>query len=201
MKGLPEILTAFEQTLELERELGTRTVECDRALLMPLPAPSPLGEAAASAPLVNAPIPPAGRIAPDAQPREVDFLFLCEAPASTAADEMLTNMIAAMGYARQQVCVADVMAEAPSAVLSRVRAKCVVLMGSAAPKKAFPGEVVRRGAWRVWNGVPAIATLHPNDILRCGAQGVRSAKLEVWNTLKLALARLGKTPPAINKKG
>jgi len=33
--GLPEILNAFEQALELERELGTRTVECDRALLAP----------------------------------------------------------------------------------------------------------------------------------------------------------------------
>ena len=133
--------------------------------------------------------------------REVDFLFMVERPASAAADELLTNMIAAMGYARSQVCVADVTAEAPSAVLSRVRPKCVVLMGSAALKKVFPGEAVRRGTWRVLNGVPAIATHHPNEVLRLSAQGARVAKLEVWNVLKLALARLGKTPPAINKKG
>ena len=97
--------------------------------------------------------------------------------------------------------VADVTAEAPSAVLSRVRPKCAVVMGSAALKKVFPGEAVRRGTWRVLNGVPAIATHHPNEVLRLSAQGARSAKLEVWNVLKLALARLGKTPPAINKKG
>ena len=36
MERLPEILNAFEQALELERELGTRTVECDRALLAPV---------------------------------------------------------------------------------------------------------------------------------------------------------------------
>ena len=33
---LPEILNAFEQALELERELGTRAVDCDRALLLPV---------------------------------------------------------------------------------------------------------------------------------------------------------------------
>ena len=31
MERLPEILNAFEQALELERELGTRTVAIDRA--------------------------------------------------------------------------------------------------------------------------------------------------------------------------
>ena len=35
---LPEILNAFEQALELERELGTRAVDCDRALLLPISA-------------------------------------------------------------------------------------------------------------------------------------------------------------------
>ena len=65
----------------------------------------------------------------------------------------------------------------------------------------FPTQNFRRGTWRVLNGVPAIATHHPNEVLRLSAQGARSAKLEVWNVLKLALARLGKTPPAINKKG
>ena len=126
---------------------------------------------------------------------------MVEPPASAAADGLLSNMIAAMGYARSQVCVADVTAETPSAVLSRVRPKCAVLMGSAASRRAFPGEAARRGTWRVLNGVPVIATHHPNEILRLSAQGARTAKLEAWNVLKLALARLGKTPPGVNKKG
>ena len=43
MESLPEILNAFEQALELERELGTRTVECDRALLsLPMAAREPM---------------------------------------------------------------------------------------------------------------------------------------------------------------
>ena len=204
MENLPEILKAFEQTLELERELGTRTVECDRALLAPAPVKAPVVPAASPstakpnvAPVVQC---PAASVA-QPQVREVDFLFMVERPASAAADELLTKMIAAMGYARSQVCVADVTAEAPSAVLSRAYPKCAVVMGSAALKKVFPGEAVRRGTWRALNGVPAIATHHPNEVLRLSAQGARSAKLEVWNVLKLALARLGKTPPAINKKG
>ena len=42
MTDFDEILGAFEEALELERELGTRTVECDRALLVPMrPAPPP----------------------------------------------------------------------------------------------------------------------------------------------------------------
>ena len=48
MTGLPEILTAFEQALELERELGTRTVDCDRALLAPRSGGTPLPPAGAS---------------------------------------------------------------------------------------------------------------------------------------------------------
>ena len=39
MSSVNEILTAFEEALELERELGTRTVEIDRALLRCSPAP------------------------------------------------------------------------------------------------------------------------------------------------------------------
>ena len=35
---LEEILSAFEDALELERELGTRMVELDRALLRPVEA-------------------------------------------------------------------------------------------------------------------------------------------------------------------
>ncbi len=48
MTDLSEILTAFEQALILESELGTRTVDIDRTLLVPIVAKKPEREAAAA---------------------------------------------------------------------------------------------------------------------------------------------------------
>ena len=215
MENLREILTAFEQTLELERELGTRTVECDRALLMSAGVcASPRAAAAEDGRPSVSPQRVERLPREDAQPRQaaredtrpaakrdVDFLFIGETFSPGEAKEMFANMVAGMGYAMADVCVSDVRAAPPASALSRVRPKCVVLLGKAAIQGAFPGKVVRRNTWYEWQGVPAIAVLHPNEILRCGADGVRLAKMEVWKTLKLALARLGKTPPPVKQKG
>ena len=60
----------------------------------------------------------------------------------------------------------------------------------------FPGQRIRRGTWYEYDGIPVIATFHPSYIIRfdpvTDPVGLRAAKTEVWNTLKLALARLGK---------
>ena len=274
--GLPDILNAFEQALELERELGTRTVECDRALLMPVSAP--LGEAASrrfepprsgETPLPPAgtpgsgetPLPPGeGRACRDlptaaelaactrcdlhglgrthvvpgqGNANEPDFMFVGEAPGADedrqglafvgAAGQFLTKMIAAMGYTRDQVFIANICKCRPpnnrtpsppemaacvpylKRQIALVKPKCLILLGNTAMRGLFPDMFVRRGQWHVYEGIPAIGTFHPAYILRFDSAhdpaGLRKAKLEVWNTLQLALARLGKTPPAIQKKG
>ena len=291
MERLPEILNAFEQALELERELGTRTVDCDRALLAPVPAATSAAAPAlgqqASRPLTAATsvdgalgerpllgggrgataLPEVGRA--NHEPRTTnhalptaeelaactrcdlhglgrthvvpgqgnadspDFMFVGEAPGADedrqglafvgAAGQFLTKMIAAMGYTREQVFIANICKCRPpnnrtpsppemaacvpylKRQIKLIRPKCLVLLGNTAMRGLFPDTLMRRGQWQMYEGIPAIGTFHPAYILRFDSvrdsAGLRKATTEVWNTLKLALARLGKTPPAIQKKG
>ena len=276
--GFPDILNAFEQALELERELGTRTVECDRALLAPVsaatsaaaPAMAATSAAApamaatsAAAPVVaatsvaapamaatSAALPTAAELTActrcdlhglgrthvvpgQGNANGPDFMFVGEAPGADedrqglafvgAAGQFLTKMIAAMGYTRDQVFIANICKCRPpnnrtpsppemaacvpylKRQIALVRPKCLILLGNTAMRGLFPDMLVRRGQWHVYEGIPAIGTFHPAYILRFDSArdpaGLRKAKLEVWDTLKLALARLGKTPPAIQKKG
>ena len=301
MVSFPEILNAFEQALELERELGTRTVECDRALLAPggargaraLPSAAPVlgqrasrplsvgrsGESAASpigttgvspventgttgvSPVENTGTTGVSPVAPPTFPTAAeltactqcdlhglgrthvvpgqgnangpDFMFVGEAPGADedrqglafvgAAGQFLTKMIAAMGYTREQVFIANICKCRPpnnrtpsppemaacvpylKRQIKLIQPKCLILLGNTAMRGLFPDMLVRRGQWHMYEGIPAIGTFHPAYILRFDSArdpaGLRKAKLEVWNTLKLALARLGKTPPAIQKKG
>ena len=262
--GFPDILNAFEQALELEHELGTRTVECDRALLLP---PSPGGTcscASATATPTNSDprttnleprttnhaLPTAAELATctrcdlhglgrthvvpgQGNADGPDFMFVGEAPGADedrqglafvgAAGQFLTKMIAAMGYTRDQVFIANICKCRPpnnrtpsppemaacvpylKRQIKLVKPKCLILLGNTAMRGLFPDTFVRRGQWHTYEGIPAIGTFHPAYILRFDsardAAGLRKAKTEVWNTLKLALARLGKTPPAIQKKG
>ena len=282
MADFPKILTAFEQALELERELGTRTVECDRALLAPggargaraLPsaatsAAAParttdeqregracrdqsgaLGERALPSAATSAALPTAAELTActrcdlhglgrthvvpgQGNANGPDFMFVGEAPGADedrqglafvgAAGQFLTKMIAAMGYTREQVFIANICKCRPpnnrtpsppemaacvpylKRQIKLVKPKCLILLGNTAMRGLFPDAPMRRGQWQMYEGIPAIGTFHPAYILRFDSArdpaGLRKAKLEVWNTLKLALARLGKTPPAIQKKG
>ena len=281
MTSFPEILNAFEQALELERELGTRTVECDRALLAPVSAATSaaapvMAATSAAAPAMaatSAAAPALGQRAsrpltlPTAaeltactrcdlhglgrthvvpgqggrthvvpgqgNANSPDFMFVGEAPGADedrqglafvgAAGQFLTKMIAAMGYTREQVFIANICKCRPpnnrtpsppemaacvpylKRQIARIRPKCLILLGNTAMRGLFPDTFMRRGQWQMYEGIPAIGTFHPAYILRFDSvrdsAGLRKAKTEVWNTLKLALARLGKTPPAIQRKG
>ncbi len=265
MENLPEILTAFEQALELERELGTRTVDCDRALLAPVSRAdrerqevqerqegrdhqdhqdlresqgikAPKGEnlalptAEELAACTKCPLATLGRqhvVPGQGNAASPDFMFIGEAPGADedrqglafvgAAGQFLTKMIAAMGYTREQIFIANICKcrppnnrtpspqemEACLPYLRRqiavIRPKCIVLLGRTAMSGLFPGQRIRRGMWYEYEGIPTIATFHPSYIIRFNpltdAVSLRTAKLEVWNTLKLALAKLGKQPP------
>lgn len=274
MTDLPEILEAFEKALELEHELGTRAVECDRALLLPSSqtggrsavgtiAPPPAAPRAAppsvpppsASPARDAIVPaaPSPSAVPEvtvaalsvcrrcglhAQGRQhvvpgqgnadgPDFMFVGEAPGADedrqglafvgAAGQFLTKMIQAMGYTRDQVFIANICKCRPpnnrtptpqemaacvpylKKQIADVKPKCLVLLGRTAMQGLFPQTVMRRGVWYAYEGIPTIATFHPAYILRFDsagdAAGLRQAKVQVWNTLKLALAKLGKEPP------
>jgi DNA polymerase len=134
-----------------------------------------------------------------------------------AAGQFLTKMIQAMGYSRDQVFIANVCKCRPpnnrtpspqemeaclpylKRQIAAIRPKCIVLLGRTAMSGLFPTQRIRRGTWYEYAGIPVIATFHPSYIIRfdptTDPMGLRAAKTEVWNTLKLALARLGKQPP------
>lgn len=299
MTDFGEILDAFEDALLLEAELGTRTVECDRALLTPLKAEAPKQDAPGTdaqervppvaatlsremrvAPATPPPksaaqgrVPPPAAVAPPPQERarpaaassavsalgedfrkeleacakcplasqgrihvvpeqgnanSPDYMFIGEAPGEAedrqgeafvgAAGQFLTKMINAMGYAREDVFIANVCKCRPPSnrtptpqemeaclpylhrQIEAVRPKCIVLLGRTAMNGLFPHRRIRRGVWEECRGIPTIATFHPAYVLRFDSAndpgGLRNAKVEVWNTLKMALAKLGRTPPS-----
>lgn len=157
-----------------------------------------------------------------------DYMFIGEAPGEAedrmgeafvgAAGQFLTKMVNAMGYARDDVFIANVCKCRPPAnrtptpqemeaclpylhrQIEAVRPKCIILLGRTAMNGLFPHRRIRRAVWEEYRGIPTIATFHPAYVLRFDSAsdpgGLRNAKVEVWNTLKMALARFGRTPPS-----
>lgn len=167
-------------------------------------------------------------------PNAPDVMFIGEAPGADedqqglafvgAAGQLLTRMIQAMGYSREEVFIANICKcrppnnRTPQAEemqkclpflreqISIVRPKTIVLLGGTAIKGLLDTQVgVTRlqGQWTQYEGIPVMPTYHPAYILRfesCGdASGLKTAKLQVWSALKLVLAYLGKPVPAPQK--
>lgn len=270
MPGLDDILDGLEKELVLERELGVRSLECDRALLStqpaaavpkgPGPAPRPYERDVRPAvqPAQPAPPAPSAPIAGDlaaiatqistcrkcglygqrtktvpgqGNACQPDFMFIGEAPGQEedsqglafvgAAGKLLTKMIAAMGYTRDQIFIANVCKCRPphnrtptpeemavcmpylQRQIELVKPHVIVLLGRTAMNGLFPETRIRRGVWCDYHGIPVIATFHPAYLLRFDSfndqTGLRAAKLEVWGVLKSALAKIGKKPPERKK--
>ena len=215
METFDEILGAFEQALELERELGTRTVECDRALLTPLrpaapAAPKPAPKVETPAPASQTPVPPRSASPSSLPPRTpqsshpthpsqpsplVDFAFIAAQIPQGAAAELLAKMVAAMGYTMNQVTVVA----AATAVEAKPSAKVYVVLGGSDAFRVFaPGQRAALGLWTEVGGVPTIVTYSPAKILSYfgnDVAGLTKAKRQIWSDLKSALARIGKKPP------
>ena len=203
--ALEEILTAFEEALELERELGTRTVEIDRALLRCSPAPmaapvrgvSDSGEASRSSISNGSGSPSVSSDASEASSpgtasdsgaagAQADFAFLLEGEPEGPVAELLPKMSEAIGYGPDGVKIND-----PSA-------RVLIVLGSEALAKWLPGVKARPGQWVQREGVPALVTASPTKTYRFFGHDpakIRALKLRLWADLKAALARLGKTPP------
>ena len=214
MSSVNEILTAFEEALELERELGTRTVEIDRALLRSSPAPmvapahgaSDSREASSSSGSSDSSATSGSRVSSDSrassgssEPRlpEIvndssatgaltDFAFLLEGEPQGPVAELLPKMSEAIGYGPDGVKVNN-----PSA-------RVLIVLGSDAMAKWLPGVKARPGQWVQRGETPALITASPTKTYRFFGHDpakIRALKLRLWADLKAALARLGKTPP------
>lgn len=163
-------------------------------------------------------------------PLSPDVMFIGEAPGADedrtgeafvgAAGLLLTKMIAAMGYTRDDVFIANICKCRPTSnrtpapeemqaclpllreQIRIVQPKVIVLLGGTAIRGLLDTQVgVTRmqGQWTRYDGIPVMPTYHPAYILRFeslgDAAGLKRAKTEVWHALKLVLAQLGRSVP------
>ena len=187
------ILDGLEKALELERELGVRTVECDRGLLGTVAGGSACPQAEQRtrsgtdrAPLEARVIPP-----PPSAPSPIarclspilDLLFLHDRPLSEKGVEMMAKILTALGKSDAPIVV---MPPAP-------QAKVTVVLGGRALKKYFPGMRGEPGQWqKTADGRDVLITYSPEYILRFGTvtPAVQKIKEDMWRRLKAVKQRL-----------
>ncbi len=168
-------------------------------------------------------------------PFSPDVMFIGEAPGADedrvgqafigAAGQFLTKMIAAMGYGRDDVFIANICKcrppgnRTPEADEMRaclpflrdqiriVQPKTIVLLGGTAIRgllETQAGVTRQQGHWTRYEGIPVMPTYHPAYILRFESLGdtaaLKRAKTEVWHALKLVLAQLGRAVPQPSAK-
>ena len=155
---------------------------------------------------------------------DADLVFVGEAPGADEdaqgepfvgkAGQLLTKMIEAMGYARGDVYICNVLKCRPPGnrnpepdevaqcepflkrQLAAIRPRMIVALGKFAVQCLLRDDspISRlRGNMRSYEGIPLMPTFHPAYLLRDP-----SKKKEVWEDLKAvnaALARVGVTPP------
>lgn len=129
------------------------------------------------------------------------------------AGQLLDKMVAAMGYERDEVYVANIVKCRPpdnrkpepdeveacapylEEQLALVRPKVMVALGATGVQGLIGttmGITRMRGQWKLYKGrTPLMPTFHPAYLLRQPAK-----KREVWSDLKQVMKRLGKEPPA-----
>lgn len=128
-----------------------------------------------------------------------------------AAGQLLTKMILAMGFRREDVFIGNILKCRPpgnrmplpdemsacmpylKAQIAALKPKVIVALGGTATKGLLDvsvGITKVRGKWMVFEGIDTMPTYHPAYLLRSP-----SAKNAVWDDLKEVLKRIGRTPP------
>lgn len=128
------------------------------------------------------------------------------------AGQLLDKMIGAMGYARDDVYICNIVKCRPpdnrtpepnemsacipflTAQLALIQPKVIVALGATAVRGLTgisEGITRQRGRWKLYKGTtPIMPTFHPAYLLRNPA-----AKREVWNDLQEVMRLLGKSVP------
>ena len=201
MDVLDFILDGLEAALELERELGVRTVEIDRGLLeattvprLPSQVSSPSTKVGPKTEDVRRET-PAGLETRDARPavvnrtieqsnnRTIELCFLHDRPLAQAGVEMMAKILNALGKPDAPIVVAPPVPQA----------KVTVVLGGLALKKYFPGMKGEPGQWqKTPEGRDVLITYSPAYILRFGTvtPAVQKIKQDMWQSLKAVRQRL-----------
>jgi DNA polymerase len=150
-----------------------------------------------------------------------EILFVGEAPGEDEdlqglafvgrAGQLLTKMIEAMGYSRDQVFIANILKCRPpnnrppepdemaaclpylKAQIALLKPKVIVGLGATAVKGLLGttvGITKLRGKWQTYEGIDFMPTFHPSYLLRYAP-----AKKEAWDDLQEVLRHIGKEPP------
>ena len=224
MADFPEILAAFEENITLARELGARTFELDRSLLVPpsretgtpprqaetppRTEPQSVPPPVVSAEPVAAPAAPAPQKKPalETAARKPLLILFAGKKMEGEAVPLFEKMVAAMGCAEGETEFKEIppapTAESAAELVRHIEAtapKVIVLFGREAMRTlALAGGAAHKDAWGEFHGIPAIATIHPGYMLATWAnspESLKKAKIQVWNVLKAVLSRVGRTPP------
>jgi len=175
-------------------------------------APQPEVPAESVAPAESAapvnPAVPAPQEKPAAEPeaRKPLLILFAGRKMEGEAVPLFEKMVAAMGCAEGETEFKEIppvpTVESAADLVRHIEAatpKVIVLFGREAMRTlALAGGVVHKDAWGEFRGMPAIATIHPGFMLDTWAdspESLKKAKLQVWNVLKAALSRVGRTPP------
>ena len=194
MTALEYLIDGLEAELELERELGVRVVELDRALLASPPGSStpPISPSTRSTrstrlqsstpPLPHSPTDPL----PQSPAPRLSFAFLHDGPLSSDGIEMMAKIVTAMHETPDTAPIVFT-GERPSA-------KIYVVLGLKAMKKWYPGMHASPGQWlRGREGEDVLVTYSPEHILRFGTvtPALMKLKREMWTSLKGVMQRIG----------
>lgn len=127
------------------------------------------------------------------------------------AGQLLTKMIEAMGFARSEVYIANVVKCRPpgnrdpepdeieacetflKAQIAAIRPRVVVALGRFAVQTLLRDTTPigkQRGRWREYEGVKLMPTFHPAYLLRNPAE-----KKPAWEDLQAVMREFGKNPP------
>lgn len=127
------------------------------------------------------------------------------------AGELLTKIIAAMGFKREDVYIANVLKCRPPenrtpfpdevtnclpyllSQIELIKPKMIVALGATAVRALLDvqiGITKMRGHWYTFRDIPIMPTFHPAYLLRNPA-----AKKEVWDDMKAVLEKLGRQVP------
>ena len=179
------LLDGLEAALELERDLGARTLEVDRSLLVapqPQARPQATQVAAPQVPLAMA-VGREGRERHEGSERSYDFVFLHERALSPGGVEMMAKIVVAMGKTEET---------APVVIVPPLpKAKIFVALGVGALRKFFPGLRGSPGQWLKAAGGHVLVSNSPEEILRFGTvtPAVQRIKQEMWRNLKVVMQR------------
>ncbi|NKB23335.1 MAG: uracil-DNA glycosylase [Kiritimatiellae bacterium] len=153
-----------------------------------------------------------------------DIMFIGEGPGADEdrqglafvgrAGKLLTKIIDAMGYTRDQVFIGNIVKCRPPGnrtplpeemkacmpylkeQIALLKPKAIVCLGATAVKGLFDpkiGITKLRGQWMSFEGIDTMPTYHPAYLLRNP-----SKKADVWADMKTVLERLGRPVPEKN---